>query len=199
MKKQILMLLLKYGLGLGLLAWVIYSYWDIKSPDGADVGLAGVLEIPMHWPYLLLAGVIGLASILLTFLRWYVLVLAPDLPFTISTPLRLGMIGYYLSTFLPGSVGGDIIKAAFVCEQNRRTLAVATVIIDRVIGLCGLTWLVALVGSYFWLSGILPQITATERSVAILESIFRCHGIDVGQFGLFGSSWDFFPRSVRIG
>src|SRR6202040_2248363 len=141
------------GLGLGLLAWVILAYWHISSPDGQEVGLAGVLQRPVDLPYLALAGVLALASVLLTFVRWYILVRAQDLPFTLPSALRLGMIGYYLSTFLPGAVGGDIIKAAFIArEQSRRTVAVTTVIMDRVMGLCGLIWLVALIGGYFWMS-----------------------------------------------
>jgi uncharacterized membrane protein YbhN (UPF0104 family) len=167
MKKRLLILFLKYGLGLGLLAWVIFIYWHIPSPDGTEeLGLARVFEQPLHWSFLALAAAIGVASVLLTFVRWYVLVRAQGLPFSLPSALRLGMIGFYLSTFLPGSVGGDIIKAAFIArEQSRRTVAVTTVIMDRVIGLCGLVWLVTLVGWCFWVAGILP-------AGAVLRTIF---------------------------
>ena len=84
--------------------------------EGQEVGLAGVLQRRIHWPYLALALVISLASVLLTFVRWYFLVRAQGLPFTPVSALRLGMIGFYLNTFLPGSVGGDIIKAAFIAR-----------------------------------------------------------------------------------
>jgi uncharacterized membrane protein YbhN (UPF0104 family) len=191
LKRQLLVLFLKYGLGLGLLAWVICSYWHISSPEG-EVGLAGVFERPMHMAYLALAGAIALGSVLLTFVRWYFLVRAQSLPFTLPSALRLGMIGFYLSTFLPGAVGGDIIKAAFIArEQSRRTVAVATVIVDRVIGLCGLIWLVALVGGYFWVSGLLPRI-ATGASAAgadaatVLETIFLgAAGLMLGSVGFW--------------
>src|SRR5207253_531758 len=131
--------LLKYGLGLALLAMVI-PYWHlsaggqglpavaaatsalIASPlghgpvlagsslypgraEGHEVGLAGVLQRPIHWHFLALAAAITLASVLLTFVRWYVLVRAQALPFRLVDALRLGMIGYYLNTFLPGAVG----------------------------------------------------------------------------------------------
>ncbi len=95
-----------------------------------------------------------------------------DLPFTLPSALRLGMIGFYLNTFLPGAVGGDIIKAAFIArEQSRRTVAVTTVIMDRVIGLCGLVWLVALLGAFFWGAGLLPSIAKDPGAVTILETI----------------------------
>ena len=103
----------------------------------------------------------------------FYLVRAQELPFKFASALRLGMIGFYLNTFLPGAVGGDIIKAAFVArEQSRVTVAVATVIIDRVIGLCGLIWLTALAGGFFWLTGLLEVIATEPESILVLESIF---------------------------
>ena len=40
-------------------------------------------------------------SILLTFTRWFLLVQAQELPFTLMNAIRLGTIGYYFNTFLP--------------------------------------------------------------------------------------------------
>jgi uncharacterized membrane protein YbhN (UPF0104 family) len=191
LKRQLVVLFVKYGLGLGLLAWVICSYWHIPSPEG-EVGLAGVFERPIHVVYLTLAGALALGSMLLTFVRWYFLVRAQSLPFTLAGALRLGMIGFYLSTFLPGAVGGDIIKAAFIArEQSRRTVAVATVIVDRAIGLCGLIWLVALIGGYFWVTGLLPHIAtgaigARADAVTVLETIFLgAAGLMLGSLGFW--------------
>jgi glycosyltransferase 2 family protein len=83
-----------------------------------------------------------------------VLVRAQDLPLTPLGALRLGLAGYFFSIFLPGSVGGDLIKAAGLASgQRRRTVAVATVLIDRAVGVLGLVWVVALLGGVFWLSG----------------------------------------------
>jgi len=142
--------LAKYGLGFGLLGYLIWRNWS-PAPDGTP-GLADILSQPPQFGPLAIAIVICLFSVLLTFIRWYVLVRAQSLPFTLYNAMRLGLIGFFLSTFLPGSVGGDIFKAAFLArEQERRTVAVATVIVDRVVGLWALFWLVALVGSAFWL------------------------------------------------
>ncbi len=76
------------------------------------------------------------------------------MPFTIRNAIRLGLVSYYFNSILPGSVGGDILKAVAVArEQSRRTVAVATIVIDRVIGLWALAWLVALAGGIFWALG----------------------------------------------
>lgn len=148
-KKQLINLA-KYGLGFGVLAWVISSNW---APGGPGTGLSGLLKPPRLGP-LVAASLIYLVSVLITFVRWYVLVRAQDLPFTLINALRLGLIGLFFSTCFPGSVGGDVVKAYCIArEQDRRTVAVATVVIDRVVGLWALFWLVVLSAAAFWLAG----------------------------------------------
>lgn len=180
MKKRVLVLLLKYGLGFGVLAYLLVSNWHIMR-DGRDEGLATVLERPFDFWFFLLSFVLCLASTLLTFVRWHILVRAQDLPFTMTSAVRLGFVGTFTSTFLPGSVGGDIIKAAFLCrEQQRRTVAVATVLADRLIGLFGLIWVTALLGGVFWSSGQLEEMTSDPEAILLLESIIWTAGILAG-------------------
>ena len=140
----LLKLLFKYGLGLGLLAYLIIDNWS---------GLKYVFKRPIHVEPLLLATGIACVGLLITFLRWHLLVRAVGLPFSRYNAIRLGLVGYYFNTFMPGSIGGDIIKGyAIAKEHSRQTVAVATVLIDRIIGLWALVWFVAIIGSVFWLS-----------------------------------------------
>jgi uncharacterized membrane protein YbhN (UPF0104 family) len=134
----------------------------VVTLSGISRGLAYVWQRhvqqgePIHAGYLLLALIFAVGSTLLTFVRWYILVRAVELPFRFLDAFRLGFIGLFFNAFMPGSVGGDVIKAAVLArEQNRRTVAVATVIMDRVIALWALIWFVALLGAGFWLSGVL--------------------------------------------
>jgi glycosyltransferase 2 family protein len=169
--------LAQYIIGFGLLGFIIALYWDPKPGkptdeqkalslvvgSAADVeaqragtrpGLVEAFSQPINpWP-LALACVLWCISLLITFVRWYILVRAQDLPFTVRNAIRLGLVSYYFNSILPGSVGGDILKAVAVArEQSRRTVAVATIVIDRVIGLWALAWLVALAGGVFWALG----------------------------------------------
>ena len=50
---------------------------------------------------------------------------------------RLGFLGYLFNFVSLGSVGGDLFKAVFIAREQhgKRAEAVATVVIDRVIGL----------------------------------------------------------------
>lgn len=151
MKKRWLIGAAKYGIGFGLLGYVIWRNW---APDPPALGLAEVLQRPVQVGPLTLAIVLCVVSILITFVRWYVLVRAQGLEITLTNALRLGLVGFFFSTYLPGSVGGDVVKAfAIARQQQRRTVAVSTVIIDRIVGLWGLFWLVVILGSVFWLSG----------------------------------------------
>jgi len=107
---------------------------------------------------------------MLTFVRWYILVRAVELPFRLIDAFRLGFIGFFFNSFMPGSVGGDVIKAAVLArEQDRRAVAVATVLMDRVIALWALIWFVALLGAVFWMSGLLVGQGAEQcRAIVII-------------------------------
>lgn len=191
------MIALKYGVGLGLLAGLIVWYWHDTSEDGQEIGLAAALERPVHWPACVQAVAFCAASILITFVRWFVLVRAQDLPFSMASALRLGSIGLYWNTFLPGSIGGDIIKAAFLArEQSRRTVAVATILFDRIVGLCGLFWLITLLGSALNLMDVGHSSSLTPQAQTVLRSIvLAAAGLAGGSLvfwfvmGYFSESW----------
>jgi uncharacterized protein (TIRG00374 family) len=176
-KKQIVLNGLKYGLGIGLLTYVVWTNWAPAEGQGlqAVVQKYFVEGEPIHFTAFVLALLICLSGVLLTLVRWYVLVRAQDLPFSLSNAIRLGLVGFFLSTFLPGSVGGDIIKAAFIAkQQSRRTVAVSTVLIDRGVGLWGLCWLVAILGGVFWSCGFFEGPTASTLHSIVLFSAFIC-------------------------
>ncbi len=169
---------LKYALAFGLLAFVIWHNWD-PQPDAEGHKAPGLKQIwqkhvvgdePVHYDFLFYAAAITVASISLTFVRWYILVRAVDLPFTLFNAWRLGLVGFFFNTFLPGAVGGDIVKAAFLArEHDRRTVAVATVIMDRVIALWALIWFVAILGTGFWFTGMLEN--KVQSRVIVVVSI----------------------------
>lgn len=145
--------------------------WEHPGRGLAYVWQRHVVERePIHAGFLALAFMTGFAAILLTFLRWYVLVRAQDLPFTVPDALRLGFIGFFFNSLMPGSVGGDVIKAAFLAREkkDRKTVAVSTVIMDRAIALWALIWFVAISGAIFWTFGMLEGPGA-DRSLLIVK------------------------------
>lgn len=103
-------------------------------------GLLNVTQQHLHWPSLLTAFALCGGSILLTFVRWYWLVKALGFAFTPRDALRLGFLGYLFNFVAPGSVGGDLVKGALLAKEQsgRRATAVATVLLDRILGMLAL-------------------------------------------------------------
>lgn len=128
--KKILFNLFRFGVSLGIVAWLVVD----TSQNQAFADLA---KQPKDWGLLALALVTGLGGVLLTFLRWHALMRALGLPFSIRDALRLGFLGYLLNFVSFGAVGGDLFKAVCIARQfpGHKPEAVATVILDRVIGL----------------------------------------------------------------
>lgn len=91
-------------------------------------------------------------GVLLALVRWYLLVAALGLPFRFRDALRLGLIGIFFNVVLPGSVGGEVVRAAYLCRDNpgRRGQAIASAVVDRFLGLAGLFAVALLAGLIGW-------------------------------------------------
>lgn len=91
---------------------------------------------------LLLLAVVYCAN----FFRWKLILSLLDIEVNFATSMRLSMLGQFFSTFMPGAVGGDLVKAIYVARRypSRRTHAVLTVLLDRAIGLFALVILGAI-------------------------------------------------------
>ena len=101
---------------------------------------------------LVMAFGLNLAALFLTYVRWYTLVRVVDSTFRLSSAILLGSIGSLFSLVIPGAVGGDLIKAAFLVKMDgNRTHAIASLVIDRIIGLMGLFVLAGIAGAFAWL------------------------------------------------
>jgi len=145
---QKLKLTLKTLLGLGLVAWVLKG----KMVDFSL--LKNLILNPMN---LLVALLFLGASAVLCTSRWLILVQGQGLQLSFRDLFSLNMIGNFFNTFMPGSVGGDLIKAWYVAgkQPNKRTEAVFTVLLDRVLGLSVIIFYAAFTLVLFsnWLRG----------------------------------------------
>ena len=90
-----------------------------------------------------------------TFVRWFFLVRVIEPKFKFSATVLLGFIGMVFNLVIPGAVGGDLIKAAYLVRMRiRKTQAIASMVIDRILGLLGLFILAAIAGGFAW--GLAP-------------------------------------------
>jgi len=98
-----------------------------------------------------LAFLVYLAGVTLSFVRWYALVRVIEPRFTPAPAFLLGFIGIVFNLVIPGAVGGDFIKAAYLVRMDiNRTQAIASMVIDRIIGLLGLFLLAGVAGGFAW-------------------------------------------------
>ncbi|HSZ58090.1 MAG TPA: lysylphosphatidylglycerol synthase transmembrane domain-containing protein [Tepidisphaeraceae bacterium] len=89
--------------------------------------------------YLLLAVALLPICFLITSIRWHSLLEAQDIHISFSLAFVLNMVGAFYNSFMPGSTGGDLVKAYYAAKHTtHRTRAVMTVIIDRLLGLLAL-------------------------------------------------------------
>jgi hypothetical protein len=131
--KKILIALIKYGISFTILGYLFYA-------ASQDESFHQLRESPKNWLLLVLAFLLMVVGVVSTIVRWHLLVRALDMPFSIRDAFRLGFLGYLFTFITMGVVGGDLLKAVFLARQQpgRRAEAVATVVVDRIIGLFAL-------------------------------------------------------------
>ena len=131
--KKTFVTIVKFAISGGILAYLLVQAQRHQSFDE-------LRSQPKDWPLLGLAWALAFTGVCLSFVRWYLLVRALGMRFRMQDAFRLGFLGYLFNFVSVGSVGGDLFKAVFLAREQpgRRTEAVATVIVDRVIGMFSL-------------------------------------------------------------
>jgi glycosyltransferase 2 family protein len=115
------------------------------------VKILAVFAVPLDLRLLALGIAIFQCSLIITYVRWYLLVRVIEPKFTLRATLLLGFIGYVWNLVIPGAVGGDFIKAAYLVRMHiKKTQAIASMLIDRILGLLGLFVLAAIAGGVSW-------------------------------------------------
>jgi glycosyltransferase 2 family protein len=177
---------IKFVLPAAIIAWLLWhiepEQWELLRSQPKDYGL------------LTAALAAALAAVCVTFARWWALVRCQGIDLGAVEAFRLGSIGFLLSFVSAGSVGGDLFKMIFLARRSpgKGVEAVASVVVDRGVGLLGLLLLVA-----FAMSG------AGGASNADLEKIGNASLIlsAIGVCGLAGLVLGGKPidRAIRYG
>ena len=139
---------------------LVIIFWLLSSIEREQ--LHQLQERSKDWGRLALAFGIILVAVITTFIRWFLLVRMLHLPFRLRDAFRLGFLAFLLNFISVGAVGGDLFKAFFIArdQPGRRTEAVATVVVDRLVGFYALL----IVGSVAILS-------APPSTVAVIQAI----------------------------
>jgi len=137
---------------------VVGPYSVVVDYPLIDVGIAHMLRNANVW-LIVLAFAIFPTAISLPAVRWHRLLRALGLAIPLSRAFVLTMVGNFFNTFMPGSTGGDVLKAYYASKQTHdatlKTRAVVSVLFDRVVGLLALVILGGSMaaGAFFFGSG----------------------------------------------
>ncbi len=190
--------LLQWGIVLAILG---YLFVDIYRNNSFQRFWNG----PKHWDRLAEALGLCFIAVTLTIVRWHWLMWALALPIRLRDAFRLGFLGYLLNFVSFGSVGGDLFKAVFVARElhGHRAEAVATVVVDRLVGLLGVFILAstAIVATGAWAGESADGVRIIYRIAFICTAIGSL--IAIGMLLLSDSAWHAVERRLarlpRIG
>ena len=165
--KKIILFILKIGIAVGILVWLIRR-------SGLDFQSA--VAVPLLYPALAAACVF--IQLVLTIIRWHFLLRCIGIRLPFREIFSLGMQGQFFSLFIPaGSVGGDLIKAGILAKRSpggEKFNGVFSILVDR---LCGLTALMlfTLLGCAVFFPVILefPE----ELRIGIYTAMVICTGV----------------------
>jgi len=109
-------------------------------------------------------------------LRWWLLLRSQQIFINFWAVVRLYLLGWFYNNFMPGSMGGDLLRAWYVTKHTPKKFeAVLSVFVDRVIGLFS-TLSIAVFFYLLFLRGRGPVITSAGRG-GLLESVAEHKGI----------------------
>ncbi len=157
-----LLLLVKLVLSVGLL------FYLLRSVDLSDVGRH---FIDGQHVLFAVAALIYIVVVLLSTLRWKVLLDAIEGGPTFGELLRSYMVASFFGNFLPSSVGGDVVRVRDTAKHaGSHTAALTVAFVDRVVGFVAL-YSIALPA--FLLGGSLVRELAGARLILLgLTALF---------------------------
>ncbi len=158
MKKQYWMFPAKFLVTALLLTWIVHK---ANLPHLAQVLRTASL------PMLLVPLSLNLVGLLLSALRWHYLLEAQSMRVPVLKLAQSYLVGMFFNFFLPGSIGGDVVRAYDVKKiHSSGTQSASVVIFERLTG-------VAI------LMGVGALVVFAQRSFAVPRSIewFLCGGL----------------------
>lgn len=140
--KKLLITLLKIGISAAILGYLV---WNSTCGEKNVNVFANLRDQPKDWPLLGAAWLCCTGAVLLTFIRWWYLARALEIPLRFRDAIRISFWGYLFNLAPLGIVAGDLVKTIMLDHEHPgyRARALASVLVDRVLGL----WVLFLVAT----------------------------------------------------
>ncbi len=134
--------------GLDTMPWAerVAKIWSVGPRSLAEV----FQQVQPLW-FLLAIACMGVVAVCGT-IRWQWILRVQGLDLPLRRVFSINFIGAFFNTFMLGATGGDVMKAWYVAREthHKKAEAVATVIVDRVIGLLVLFLIALVMMLSFW-------------------------------------------------
>ncbi|MDD9951506.1 MAG: lysylphosphatidylglycerol synthase transmembrane domain-containing protein [Zetaproteobacteria bacterium] len=117
--------------------------------------------------------------------RWISLIEALGLKVKLAVGMKLTAIGLLFNTIMPGAVGGDLVKALYVCRGHsatKRTAVLYSIFLDRVLGLYALLT-IGTIGVLLGWNSIQSNVGLASIAAFVVGAFF-C-GLFFGSLALF--------------
>ncbi len=120
-------------------------------------------------PLILSAALASFGLSLLTIsVRWWYLLRVQEIRIRLWESVRLTFLGQFFNAVVPGTVGGDLVKAYYVSRHTPKTAAVlVSIFVDRVMGLTELTALAAVMVVAVWATGLADAEALRKPAIAV--------------------------------
>jgi len=137
--KKTLSIALRLALAFGIIFYLLHKI-DMQA-------LTLILrESLSQWEWLIAGIVLSYLALHAGMIRWSIILDAQGLEMSAKRCFSVYFIGQFFNSFMFGSTGGDLIRAFYAAKEthHKKTEAVATVFIDRMIGLIALYLIAAI-------------------------------------------------------
>ena len=143
----------------------------------------------------LIPAILAIGSVcLIQTQRWHLFLRAQDISFGWWRELRVYMIGLFFNLFLLGSTGGDVVKIYYTLRETKtkKSAALLSVLVDRMMGLLGLVAVTVLVIALRW-----KQMMASDVTRGLLLLLTAVMGAMLAMI-FFGFLMDRFRLTEKI-
>ncbi|MCB0408293.1 MAG: flippase-like domain-containing protein [Bdellovibrionales bacterium] len=164
LKNELFIKVSKFVVAAALIGWML-------KKGLIDLSVLSLMATPF---YIAIALVFSFLNLAIANWRWTLLLQARGFSVPFSKTMPLTLIADFFNFALPGAIGGDVVKAYYIAQDHsqRKTEAVTSVIVDRVIGLYGMV--VMALGTIVWNIGFVisnPKLGFVSLMVLGLFSI----------------------------
>ena len=203
----------RVGVGVLLLGWIFQSiFWNEGQIAYRNIGrdwsgLTRWERLQVAWSYgppglwntltsmdprflalsVVLMGVILLVGII----RWQMILKVHGLKVRFARTTEISLIAHFFNSFLLGSVGGDLLKAYYVAREthHKKTEAVVTVAVDRLIGLFSMLLLACIMMVPNW------KLLMSERTFEAVVAFILAMTVGCAGF-IFVCFWGGISRGI---